>query len=120
MVIVLPNNCRKHDRNNYKFCLQDQPNEHLLLPPARMNATLTISTIWLAGVLISLVGFVTFVAWDRTKNKTPWNWFTIASRIGLIFMWWPLLLPMMICFMLPAVLRVKRTVKGDAEDIAHN
>ena len=41
--------------------------------------------------LLSVVVFLAFVVIDRYRAGTPWNTFTISTRIPMLIVFWPLL-----------------------------
>jgi len=61
--------------------------------------------IYICGAFLTVIGFVTFTFWDRHANGTPWNWFTVTSRILMLFLLWPIFLPLACVFLLPELLR---------------
>ncbi len=51
-----------------------------------------IALIYLCGGVLAVCLFLVFVVYDRKVNQTPWNLFTVLSRIALFFALWPLYL----------------------------
>ena len=40
--------------------------------------------------LMTVLAFLLFVVFDRKQNGTPWNHFTISTRIPMLLVFWPL------------------------------
>ena len=64
-----------------------------------------VAIVFASGAVFTVLAFLAFVAWDRHTNDTPWDYSTISSRIVLLSVFWPIVLPMMIMFALPDMMR---------------
>ncbi len=73
------------------------------LTPAQILEPLALA--WACGATLTIVLFLVAVVIDRCWNGTPWNAFTISSRIPLLFILWPLFLVLGCVFLLPGFVR---------------
>jgi hypothetical protein len=65
----------------------------------------TLLFCYLIGAALSAGVFLAFTIWDRRVNDTPWNSFTMSTRIPMLMVFWPIFLPMAFVFMVPPMVK---------------